>query len=257
MSSHQRGLTSHQRRSIERFLHLFADTEKALKTRLGRAVDDPTGVRTLIDRYAEKNPYWRDSADQLRNLSDIRNLLTHQRGKECGYPISVAPSSLVAIHEIKERLLRPEPVSVKYRKAVKTVSSDDFLAGVLALAFENGYSQFPVVNDGVFGGMITENEIIRWLGHRTKLHSFEVNLAATTVKMVLNEKDPSLRGIPILHFEKLNKPVHEIMGRFSAEPALEVILLTNSGRKDTPLEGIITQWDAARHLFNQPQRRSS
>ena len=65
--------------------------------------------------------------------------------------------------------------------------------------------------------------------------------------MLLHEKDPFLRGIPIFHFERLDAPVEEVMGRFSVEPALEVILLTDSGNKDTPIKGIITQWDAARY----------
>ena len=115
------------------------------------------------------------------------------------------------------------------------------------MAFENGFSQFPVVTDGRFGGLITENEITRWLGRRVKTHSTELNLAAVTVKMLLQEKDPFLRGIPIFHFERLDAPVEEVMGRFSVEPALEVILLTDSGSKDTPIKGIITQWDAARY----------
>jgi CBS domain-containing protein len=247
MSNHPSGLTSSQRKNIEEFLHLFADVETALKTRLGRRGNDPTGVRTLIDEHAARNPYWTDFANRLRNLADIRNLLTHQRGTACGYPIAVAPSSLHGIREIQEHLLKPEPVSIRYRKNVKTVSSDDSLAIVLALAFENGFSQFPVVNEAQFGGLITENEITRWLGRRAKVHSSQVDFAAVTVKMVLMEKDPYLRGIPIFHFEKLDAPMEEVMGRFSVEPALEVILLTNSGRKDTPIEGIITQWDAARY----------
>src|SRR6266540_3683254 len=45
---------------------------------------------------------------------------------------------------------------------------------VVALAFENGFSQFPVVDDGQFRGLVTENEIIRWLGRRVKANAFEV-----------------------------------------------------------------------------------
>jgi predicted transcriptional regulator len=255
MSSHPSGLTSSQRENIEEFLHLFADVEAALKTRLARRANDPTGVRALIDAYAARNPYWTDSANRLRNLADIRNLLTHQRGIAYGYPIALAPSSLHAIREIKEHLMKLEPVSTRYRKSIKCVSPDDSLASVLALAFENGFSQFPVVNNGRFSGLITENEVIRWLGRRTLVHSVEVNLAAVSVRMVLKERDPFLRGIPIFHFEKIDAPVEEVMGRFSAEPALEAILLTSGGGKDTPIEGIVTQWDAARcskRLFGLP-----
>jgi hypothetical protein len=65
--------------------------------------------------------------------------------------------------------------------------------------------------------------------------------------MVLKGKDPYMRGIQIFHFERLDASVEEVMGRFLREPALEVILLTRSGSKETALEGIITQWDAARY----------
>jgi predicted transcriptional regulator len=241
------GLSESQRKKVEEFLHLFADVEAALKKRLRRRVNDRTKVRMLIDDYVAKNPYWADSANRLRNLADIRNLLTHQRGTKFGYPIAVAPYSLNALRQIKEQLLEPEPVSKAYRISVKTVSPEDTIAVVLTLAFENGFSQFPAVSDGRFCGLITENEIIRWLGRAAKAYSVEVNLGAVSVRAVLREKDPFLKGIAIFHFERLDAPVEEVMGRFSTERALEAILLTSTGNKQAPIEGIITQWDAARY----------
>lgn len=247
MSKAASGLSERQLEDVEEFLHLFADVEASLKKRLCRRANDTTGVSTLINEYVAKNQFWNDSANRLRNLADIRNLLTHQRSATFGYPIAVAPCSLSTLLEIRDRLQKLEPVSMNYRRSVKTIYATDSLAVVLTLAFENGFSQFPVVTDGRFGGLITENEITRWLGRRVRTNSTEVNLAAVTVKMLLQEKDPFLRGIPIFHFERLDAPVEEVMGRFSVEPALEVILLTDSGSKDTPLKGIITQWDAARY----------
>jgi hypothetical protein len=74
------------------------------------------------------------------------------------------------------------------------------------------------------------------------------------VRTVLKEKDPFLRGIPIFCFAKPDAPVEEVMGRFANQPALEVVLLTASGRKDGPLEGIVTQWDAARFATDSRPR---
>lgn len=241
------GLTKSQRENVETFLHLFTDLEKALKVKLRRSINDRTGFSALVRIYEEKNPYWQESADLLRNFADIRNLLTHQRGTAFGYPIAVTPPLIKIIHKIKDQLLKPEPVSDRYSRSVRTVSADDTIAFVLALAFENGFSQFPVVNNGQFRGLITENEMVRWLGRESKTNTGEVNLAAVSVKMVLKEKDPDMRDIAIFHFEKLNAPVQEVMGLFAAQPALEVVLLTDSGTGNTPIKGIITQWDAARY----------
>lgn len=240
-------LTRRQKSDIEEFLHLFADAEGWLKRRIGRIATDRTGVGALIDRYAEMNPLWADSANQLRQLAEIRNLLTHQRGLDEGYPVAVAPHSLRVIRGIVRELGHPETVSVRYRKAVTAVSPDDTLAAVLLLAFEHGFSQFPVLQGERFSGLITENEMVRWLGRWTRTATGPVDLAAVCVRAVLKEKDPFLQGVPIFCFAQLDAPVAEVMGRFSAERALEVVLLTASGRKDTPIEGIVTQWDAARY----------
>lgn len=240
------GLTKSQCDRIEKFLDLFAEVERALKERLHLPVNGRRGVGAMINDFVARNAYWTD-ANRLRLLADIRNVLTHQRGTALGYPVVVTSHAVEALRGIKEHLLKPEAVSHRHLNPVLTVSSDHSLAAVLAMAIDKGFSQFPVVADGRFGGLITENEIIRWLGRRVKANSVEVNLSSITVKTLLKEKDPFLRGIAIFHFERLDSPVEEVMSRFSLEPALEVILLTQNGRKDTPLQGIITQWDAARY----------
>ncbi len=245
------GLTKSQRKNVEQFLDLFAGIELALKKKLHLPANNPTAVSEMIRRYLERNPYWTDAARQLWTFADIRNLLTHHRSTVSGYPVAVAPNSISALQQIRQNLLRPDTVAAHYRTKVETVSAEVSLAVVLTMAFENGFSQFPVVTDRGFGGLITENEITRWLGRRVKANSVEVNLANVSVRTLLKEKDPSLRGIAIFHFEKLDAPVEEVIGLFSLEPVLEVILLTQSGTKHTPLEGIITQWDAAR--FPRPK----
>ena len=67
------------------------------------------------------------------------------------------------------------------------------------------------------------------------------------MKNVLKEKDPFMRDIAVFHFATLDAPVDEVMARFATEQALEVIVLTKCGTNLSPIEGIVTQWDAARY----------
>ena len=242
-----KGLTKSQSDRTREFLRLFTGLELALKARLHLPANDRTGVGAMINNFVARNAYWTDSANRLRLLADIRNVLTHQLGTVGGYPVAVTSHAVEVLRRIEEHLRKPEAVSHRHCRHVLTVSSDQSLAAVLALAIDNGLSQFPVVADGRFGGLITDNEIIRWLGWRAKANSVEVNLTSITVKALLMEKDPFLMGIPIFRFARLDSPVEEVMSWFSIKPALEVILLTKSGNKHTRLEGIITQWDAARY----------
>lgn len=229
------------------FLRLFTGVELALKKRLRLPVNDRTRVAVLIDEFAARNAYWTDSANHMRLLAEIRNVLTHQLGTVGSYPVAVTSHSVEVLRGIKRHLLKPEPVSRRYCTPVLTVSADHSLASVLTMSLDNGFSQFPVLSDGRFGGLITGNEIIRWLGRRAKVNPPEVDLSSITVRTLLKKRDPFLKGMQIFHFASLDSQVEEVMSRFSNEPVLEVILLTQSGSKHTPLEGIITQWDAARY----------
>lgn len=247
MPKHRDKLSARQVKDVHDFFNCFAEIERLLKAKLGRRVNDTVGIRTLIEGYEGKNMFWREQADALRNLTEIRNFLTHQRGGDSDYPVIVAPGSLARIRHIKDELTKPGSAAVLYKKSIVSVLRNQSLATVLSLAFTHGFSQFPVTAEGKFCGFVTENEIIRWLGHHAQTGSSIVDLTKVTVAAVLKEKDPHLCGIPIFCFERLDSPIDEVISRFSAEPALEAVLLTASGDKTTSIEGIITQWDAARY----------
>lgn len=227
------------------FVSIFTQVELALKSRLKVRGDSRVMVSQLIQDYATRNPLWRESAERLHTFRDIRNFLTHQSGSR-GDPVLVTQESVEALRCIADALIHPELVATRFRKEVTCISKHDEVGKVLQLAFECGFSQFPVVNDGKFGGLITENEIVRWLGHRVKHGSSEVAFSAVRVSQLVTEKDPTMVGIPIFRFIPLDTPVDEAIATFATEHALEVLLLTLSGTKHTPIEGIITQWDAAR-----------
>lgn len=198
-------------------------------------------------QYREQNSHWVDAADSLRLLADIRNLLTHNRTSTHGYPVAITGRSLDELREIHRRLSEPEEVVARFRRPVDTVNPDDTLASVLVRAFEKGYSQFPVLNEGRFVGLITEHEISRWLGRSVPTTAVNVDLSAVTVEEVVREKDSFSENTPIFGFARLDAPVEQVMTRFLRHPMLEVILLTISGNGSSPIEGIVTQWDAARY----------
>jgi CBS domain-containing protein len=233
---------------VEEFLDLFCDVEKQLKKILGSIANPHANFGALLSQYEKKNTCWQESARRLRILADIRNILTHGRGLLDGYPIELKPKTLEDLRAIYEYLVRPETVASRYLKEVVTVDSETTLAEVLRLSFENGFSQFPVLSKDRFTGLITENEIVRWMGRKAVAGDHEVDLSAVTVKRLIHDKDPFLKNISVFRFARTSSSVHEVMSKFAIEPALEVVLLTSTGNKTRPIEGIVTQWDAARYV---------
>jgi predicted transcriptional regulator len=192
------------------------------------------------------NAYWDRHARELDHLRLIRNFLTHERNSDNGYPVAVTPRCVQRLQEVRKSLDAAVPISRSHKKPLTTVAPRDNLAHVLRLAFEREFSQFPVVDGGSFSGMITENEITRWLGRHVKEWGTQVDLVSVEVRSVLRQKESDRRH-PIFRFMPLNAPEDEVMGLFIKYPAQEVVLLTKSGKRDAEIEGIVTQWDAARY----------
>ncbi len=232
------------RKRTSSFLAVFSEVEQLLKKRLSRKGK----VADLIQEYAETNPYWARDHKDLDHFRQIRNLLIHEQSDTHGFPVVVTVRSHARLVEIKEGLETPVPISSRYRKPVTAVGPNASLAEVLTLAYEKEYSQFPVVDErGGFRGLVTENEVTRWLGRQVGRKGTTVDLAAVAVASVLREKESDRKQIPIFRFQSLAEPETEVMGLFMRYPMLEVVLLTGSGTKASPIEGIVTQWDAARY----------
>jgi predicted transcriptional regulator len=151
------------------------------------------------------------------------------------------------LERIVTSLRTPEPVGQLFRKQVTCVSEDDTLAMVVKLAFEHGFSQFPVLARERFIGLITETEITRWLGHRALNHGTELDLATVYVRAVLCEKEPNEPRVQIFCFARSDASAEEVISLFAVHPTLQVVLLTANGGSRAEIEGIVTQWDAARY----------
>ena len=167
--------------------------------------------------------------------------------------MTVSPRSLDTIREIHKRLASPVPISQECGKDVRTIAPDSSLSEVLTLAYEKAFSQFPVISNGRFRGMLTENAITRWLGRCAQRGETQPDLASVRVLKVLQEEERDCRR-QIFCFVRSDQPIDEVMALFALHPMLEVVLLTATGKSESePLQGIVTEWDAAR--FSKPQGR--
>ena len=231
----------------QKFLHIFADIEQLLCERVAEKTVKKPPVSQLIDQYAKKNPLWKDAARELHHFREIRNFLSHERSEQHGFPVEVTENAIARLSAIKQALKDPQPISAKHRKDVTQMAPESVLADVLKKAYAKQYSQFPVMEGTDFKGLITENEITRWQGLHVEKHGANVDLAAITVDRVLNEKEPEHHPSPIFRFEEIEAREQEVMALFITHPMLEAVLLTRSGDESTAIEGIVTQWDAARY----------
>lgn len=223
---------------IERFISAYNVIEQFLRNELNEG--NERGFKYLVSDYQYKYPKLR-FLDDLKNLTALRNSLVH--GKTAPYQYLSVPISEVVenIERIKERLTNPEMVLPRFQKKVDTVDINDSLFDLLQLINENHYSQFPVYEDNVFKGLITENGITKWLAGATDSIN-KVNLKEIMIKDMLDKQERRTKSSNAL-FIKRDTSIEHLINYFSDNISVEAILITHTGKEDQSLLGIVTVSD--------------
>jgi predicted transcriptional regulator len=195
------------------------------------------GFKDLVRRYAERHPWWNDDGF-LRTTSDLRNVIIHGKTKpsmEVGVPTRQTVEELDAVQaRLTDRLVIP-----RFQRKVETVQRDDTLLTILQRVRNKSFSQFPVCEGQEIVGLITENGITRWLAQHATAEMPLCDFAEVSVAQVLSSEEPR-RNIEVVARQET---VNGVRALFAKNSVLEVVLITEHGkRSETPL-GIITRWD--------------
>lgn len=241
---HEERLTAEQLELIERFRVAFNKIELHLR----RVLQEPseTSFTRLVDLYGKKQPTWLDhSGHQLRIYADLRNALVHLRQEQKQYLSIPLPHVVERIEQICEALIRPETVIPEFQKSVHKLSKHDKLSVAMRDIDSYAYSQFPVYDsDGLFCGLLTENGITRWLASHVANILTIVEFDETEIDVVLTREESRSN----FKFVSRNRAVLDVVSMFSRLTLLEAVLITEGGKRDQELLGIITRWDVQKYL---------
>lgn len=230
---------------IERFLVAFNEIEHHLRAFLSEPAE--TSFTRLIDLYGKGHSTWMDRHGyQLRIYADLRNSLVHLRRKPEQYLSVPLPHVVEHIEQICDLLTSPIMVIPEFQRSVYKLRLQDPLSIALKAVSENDYSQFPVCDDeGEFSGLLTENGITRWLADHVVNQLTLVDFQETSIAEVLRREESRSN----YRFVARNTAVLDVVSMFSSEPLLEAVLITEAGKSDQGLLGIVTRSDVQRFLM--------
>ena len=232
--------------NADRFLNAYAQIEKELK----RILDVKRHPRfyELLDLACKKNnQVIHKYKCDLKEFGDLRNAIVHNRagGKIIAQPTD---DTVEKIEKIARLLLKPPQVLPLFQKKVVTISANAPLSNAIKSLGKYNYSQLPIIKEGMIIGLLTSNMIIRWLSTRlddreVKLDDREVKLDEMYVQDLLpfsGTKD-NYKIVPATttlfeaqeHFFRYQEKSHK----------LESVLITENGKPDEKLLGIITNLD--------------
>jgi predicted transcriptional regulator len=230
------GLDPEQRDLFEKFEADYNAIDQYLRRELRR--DSQASFTSLVKEYYRNQPSCRD-VNLLRAVAEIRNVIVHSKIEPYRYLAVPTPAIVQDLSSCRERLINPDRVIPKFQREVTILSPQDSLARVFRLISEKEYSQFPVCDDHLFQGLLTENGITRWIAQHVAREISLIELDDIRVEQVLQAEESRRNW----QFVSCSRRVDEVAGMFAVKPLLEAILITATGKEAESLLGIVTRWD--------------
>lgn len=227
-------------KNSDRFLASFNTIEKMLKRYSNH--DRYVPFQRLVDLSGKSNAVIRKYRDDLKEFADLRNAIVHERTNPHYVIAEPHDSIVVQIESIERELASPLKVIPFFQREVKSFRSDDSIADVLKTIQAYAYSQFPIYENGIFKGVLSENGITYWLAK--KVLEDIISFSETTIGEVLSYQE----DLNNYKFADKNTSIYEVQEIFQLPvyrdiPKLDAVLITEHGKPDEALLGIITVWD--------------
>ena len=228
--------------NAERFLEIYNEVDRFL-------TDFSSGK---YESYSDKirnstKPIIKRYHDQLLDYGDLRNAIVHRPKKDDNYIANPLDKVVKDFEYILEKLKNPPRVFSKFCFKVEGVKQNEKLDSALKIMCAKSFSQMPIFDDE--GEKVVEilntNTISRWLGRNIKNNE-------------IVEENPTISELfQDIEFRKNYKFISKECDTYTAyhyfteqikkhSRNLDVLLITNNGKENEPLLGLITVADIAK-----------
>ncbi len=202
-----------------------------------------TTFSRLVDKAANRCPPVKHYAYDLKEFGDLRNAIVH--GKTDAHVIAEPNDEAVkCIEHIASAILSPPKVIPLFKNQVFTRKISAPVAEAVKAMLDHSFSQIPIYSDQTFVALLTTNTVTRWLGACLEEDIFI--LSETTIESVLSHKEESCWEDNCCFLGK-NQTIFEALEKFQTyqndSKRLEAILITETGKPNESLLGIINVWD--------------
>lgn len=225
--------------TVEEFLEAYAKLEKAVAMAFPRDKNKQHIVKCLMENRVGGIDWPR-----LQKLRVIRNTFSHNPRKEGEDVYALNDSVLVFLNKVIEMVQSLPKVgnACKPLKHVYSCRLDTIISDVVSKMVKSVYSNVPVLDD--------QNKVIGVFSESTMLEMYRSGWTHKNTAMMKNISDL----LPIKHhradafpFVAQSSPV-PYLRRLTDEALKEgkrigLFLVTENGRADEPLIGILTVWD--------------
>lgn len=230
----------------EKFLQIYNELDdymrKQLKTE--QYVDHGMLLRQMADKSRIFSDYYKD----LKTFADMRNLLVHNPYKASADPILIPHEYIVNKYEdIKNQVLHPKKaISIAVpARLIYTITLEDNALDVMQTMNEKVYTHVPVIEGSKMIGVFSENTILSYLSHHKEALILKDMKIKEFAQFIPLEKHLS-ENFEFVSRDALLIEAEELFKKALIDrKRIGMVFITQSGKKDEELLGLLTSWDIA------------
>jgi len=231
----------------EEYLSVFNEIEQLLYRKLGESKHREFG--SIVNELAnvKKDRVVWQFRDDLREYSELRNAIVHQSRD---IPIADPyPETIASLKKLRDILAHPKTARNIMSSPIVRFELKDNIELALNKMAANMLTNVPVYDNKALVGILSEQSLVQWLAKSYQKDGFISD--ATTIDDIKDYLEPINSGkFDEYKFTKPTTDIYTIADWYDTAikngKRLSSVFVTEKGKQDETIMGIITAWDMHR-----------
>jgi len=234
----------------DKFLNLFKILEEVIRDecqKKGIDARNEVSIGQLINKLSEKNNIIKRHKNELDIIRDIRNILTHKSGKVYKNLITPSPEVTDNLENIIREIKNPpqiynSPICIKKDKMYCRNLYDNIYETIKEMT-NKLYTHVPIIENGKLIGVFSENTILDIVNSDGKV-IIDETMKFEEIKEFIKIENHSMERFEFIAKDKNIYEVEEMFEKyFKQNKRIGCIYITDKGKKDEKIIGMLTAWD--------------
>ncbi len=225
--------------NAEMYIEKYKELENAVRNAYGLSDGDS------ISFYLRNQDKFRKYRDEIKYCQDVRNFLQHELKIDNEFTV-LPGNNMISFIEMLIDKVKNKPccgnIAIKMNK-VYWQPEDGLVKPTMIKMREQLYTHIPILKNGRVVGVFDENSVFNYLAHE-EIAGVDDNLRFSDISEYLSLEG---REMEQFMFASMNTSVEKIEERienaYRQHRRIGVVFITDNGKEDGKLQGIITPWD--------------
>ena len=211
-------------------------------------------IDDFLRKYTELENYFKKNNEQLKDKKEwdtyrqLRNIYTHQPDYRNGKMLVITQKFYDKFKNEVNEIIKPlcsENIMIPNEKIYK-VDKDEYINNVIQTMIQKNYTCVPIVTkNGYLEGVFTANSLMLYFNRHQKEICEEVE--KIKVENFMDYCQLTADSNVMYKFVKRRTEIRDIekilQQGFNKNQRIEVIFITENGRSNEKILGLLTQWD--------------